>query len=116
MCHLILFLPVLSLPIFWLAPPWVSVPAYVVISGFSATIYYLAIKTMRQPVLTGREALLHSVAEVIDKENKMFYVRAGSEIWNAESDGDVSVGDIVEIIGLNGLKLKVRRQIDKTDS
>ena len=95
---------------FWLAPPSVSVPAYIVVIGFSASIYYLTIKAMRQPVITGREGLLHNVGKIVDKQGQLLHVHISSEVWIGESDEDINVGDHVEVIDLNGLKLKVQRR------
>jgi len=58
MCYLILMMPPLALPVFWLWPLEIAAPAYWDVLALSAWIYYLTIKDMRRPVKTGQEALL----------------------------------------------------------
>jgi membrane protein implicated in regulation of membrane protease activity len=85
MCHLILLLPLVALPLFWLVPMSIAVPAYIAVLILSGGIYFLAIHAMHRPVQTGVEALLHSTGEVFRNEGGLFRVRVGSELWNAES-------------------------------
>lgn len=108
MCHIILLMPVLAIPLFWFLPLFVAVPVYGVILVASGWVYYLAIRVMRRPVGTGIEALMHSTGEVVDKEGDLFHVRVQSEIWNAESMDKLRPGDRIEVIGVKGLRLKVR--------
>lgn len=108
MCHLILLLPVISLPLFWLLPLTLAIPLYLGISAISALIYYLAIKAMQRPVETGVEALLHSTGEVVSKEGNCLRVRAQNDLWNAESTENLQIGDRINIVGVKGLTLMVR--------
>lgn len=112
MCHLILLLPLISLPLFWLLPLALSVPLYLGISALSALIYYLTIKAMRRPVETGVEALMHSTGEVVGKEGKRLRVHALNELWNAESTENLQIGDHINIVAVKGLTLMVRRSMD----
>ena len=109
MCHLILLLPLLALPLFWLVPMSIAVPVYAAVLLLSGGIYFLAIRAMRQPVQTGVEALIHSTGEVLGKEGSLFRVRVRSEVWNAESTDNLRPGDYVEVVAVEGLRLKVRR-------
>jgi len=108
-CHLILLLPLLALPLFWLTPLSVALPAYVAVLGLSGGIYLLAIRAMHRPVQTGTEALLHRRGEVLGKEGNLFRVRVGSELWNAESKENMHSGDRVEVEAVEELRLRVRR-------
>ena len=109
MCHLLLLLPFIALPIFWLAPLSVAGPTYAAVVVVSGGVYYLAMRAMRQPVVTGVESLLNETGEVIDQEDRCFHVRVEGEIWKAQADGPLAVGDKVEIVSVDGLTLKVRR-------
>jgi membrane protein implicated in regulation of membrane protease activity len=109
MCHLILLLPVLALPLFWLAPLSIAVPAYLAIVILSGGIYFLAIRAMHRPVQIGVEALLHSRGEVLGTEGKLFRVRVNSEVWSAESSDTLRTGDRVEVLAIDGLRLRVHR-------
>jgi len=107
MCHLILLLPLLTLPLFWVVPLSVAVPAYGAVLIVSGGVYYLAVRAMRRPVQTGREALLNSKGVIVGMDGRIS-VRCHGELWTAECAEEVEAGDIVEIIGVEGLKLRVR--------
>ena len=109
MCHLILMMPLLALPVFWLWPLDVAGPAYAGVVGISVWIYYLTIKAMHRPVETGQEALLHSTGEVIAADGQSARVRMRSEIWEAMCSEPLHTGDRVEILAINGLVLRVQR-------
>ena len=80
MCHVLLFLPVVALPVFWLLPLSIELPAYALALGIALWIYALAIKTARLPVMTG----------------------AGGE--------PLAKGETVRVVGIEGLRLKARRR------
>ena len=76
MCHLILFLPVFALPVFWFFPFQTALPAYLVIVGVSILVYLKIFKAMRRQVLTGSEGMIGKkglVIEDIDPEGKILY-------------------------------------------
>jgi len=108
-CHLILLLPLLALPLFWLAPVSIAVPAYAAVLILSGGIYVLALRAMHRPVQTGVESLLHSRGEVLANADGLFRVRVHSEVWNAESKDNLQPGDSVEVIAVDELRLRVRQ-------
>lgn len=63
---------------------------------------------MRRPVVSGMESMFHSTGEVIEKMDNVLRIRIQSETWNAESTDELQPKDHVEVIGVKGLKLKVR--------
>lgn len=110
MCHLVLALPFLALPVLWLLPPEVGIATYAAIVALSAAVYVLALKAMRMPVSTGAESLLHATGSVrvADRHNLTVWIK--SELWSAESMGAECVeGDYVEVVAVDGLTLKVRK-------
>lgn len=107
MCHLILFLPVLALPVFWLLPPGLSVPTYAVALILSAGIYWLAIRALHRPVTCGSEALIRRQGTVIQAGPDP-RIQIGAEIWRAKADKALPVGAKVEIVGRDELVLLVR--------
>ena len=50
MCHLILALPIVALPVLWLLPPGVAVPVYAVIVGISIDDFAKLDLRRRQPL------------------------------------------------------------------
>lgn len=65
MCHILLMMPELGLPIFWLWPISVAAPIYAIILLLSVWLYILTIRVMKFPVRTGRESMLQMSGEVI---------------------------------------------------
>ncbi len=108
MCHLILFLPVFALPVFWFFPLTTALPSYLFILGISLFIYFKVFGAMRMEVQTGQEAMLGKeglVVKDIDPEGKIQYA---SEIWDAMAEGKrLLKGERVKIIGFQGLRLLV---------
>jgi membrane protein implicated in regulation of membrane protease activity len=112
MCHLILLMPVFALAVFWIWPLAVAAPIYAVVSALSLWMYALVWQAMRRPVLIGAEELVHSTGEVMEVQGKTLRVRVHSEMWNAESRDSLRRGDRVQVIGITGLTLRVRRGDD----
>lgn len=107
MCHLLLLLPLLALPVFWIWPISVSLPAYALTSGISVAAYVAALKAMRRPVLTGRECMVGATGHVVGVEDGRVTVEIGSELWAAQSDNRLTVGDVVRVASVDGLRLRV---------
>jgi membrane protein implicated in regulation of membrane protease activity len=109
-CYLILALPFIALPVFWLLPAGEAVALYGVVLGLTAAVYWLAMRAMRAPVIAGIETLLHRVGTVHATEGRKASVWVGSELWSAEpQEGALCVGDTVEVIGFEGLRLIVKK-------
>ena len=109
MCHLFLLLPVVALPVFWVLPLSESVPSYAAVVAVSIWVYWLAMRAMRRPVITGREELLGGIGEVISAGDEKLRVRVHSEIWNATSKDALAPGDPIRVTGLEKLSLIVSR-------
>lgn len=109
MCHLILLLPLLAIPLFWLLPLPLALPSYGVVLVISGGVYFLALRAMHRPVQTGVESLLRSTGCVIGRQDGRYQVRVLSEDWSAESADQLQPGDRVEIVSVHELRLQVRR-------
>jgi membrane-bound ClpP family serine protease len=110
MCHLLLLLPILALPVFWLWPASISVPVYAAVVAFSLSIYAALFRAMRRPVETGREGILHEQGKVVSRLGEPLAVRISGERWNAEcSEGPLTFGEPVRVSGIEGLTLRVVR-------
>ena len=112
MCHIILLLPILGLVVFWLLPLSVAVPVYAAILLVSGSVYFMMMRAMRRPVRTGAQGMLHEIAEVVETMNPTGRVRVHGEIWEAVSSDVLREGDRVEIVGVTGLTLQVRKRYD----
>ena len=109
MCHLLLLMPILGLPIFLLWPLSVAAPSYIAVLLLSGWLYYYVVLAMRRPVETGSDEILHSIGQVVGLDKRFARVRVHSEVWNAESPDKLRKGDLVTIEKLDGLMLTVRR-------
>lgn len=113
MCHLILFLPVLALPIFWLMPLNLALPAYMIITSFTALLYWLIVRSMGRQPETGSESLIGALAEVVSQfgpaNHAQYLVRSHGELWTAVSPDPITAGETVNVTAVNGIRLVVRR-------
>ena len=109
MCHVLLLLPLVALPVFWIAPLAIALPVYGVVLAMSAAIYWYAIQAMRRPVQTGAEALVGEIGEVVESRGTNLFVRARSEIWHAVSASPLRAGDPVKVVAVEDLTLRVEK-------
>lgn len=108
MCHIFLVLPILALPLFLILPWEEALALYAGICFLSAAFYWLIWRTMRRQAATGIEGMMGGIGTVfqcIEGKTKVFY---RGEIWNAVSEEPIALGERVEIIGFDRLKLVVR--------
>jgi len=84
-------------------------PTVATVSIFFATVSALAFKAQASRPKTGAEALVGLTGEArgdIDPEGKIF---VNGELWNAESEEEISSGEKVEVVEVYNLKLKVKK-------
>lgn len=116
MCHLILLMPLLGLPILWLTPPSFAIPVYVVIVLLSAILYWLITKAMRKPLQDGFQSLIGTEAEVVSRRARNnpapYLVRSKGELWSAYSTDTLRPGEPVNIVAVKGIGIVVER-VDK---
>lgn len=110
MCHLILLLPLIALPVFWVWPLSWAVPTYALALLISGSTYYYAMAAMHRDISAGRESLAQARGKVVARSGAKLSVRVQGELWAASSDQDLNPGDAVEVIRVTGLTLKVQRR------
>ena len=109
MCHIVLFLPVFALPVFWFFPFSTALIIYLIIVGISLLLDFIILKAMMQKPIVGKEAMLGKTVDVIKDIAPEGKIKYASEIWNAMTDGrNFSVGEKVIIQGFWGLNIKVK--------
>lgn len=88
--------------------------------GVVIGIIYFAVSSHTKPVTTGKEALVNETAKVVewDDDNQTGRVRVMGEIWNAESDDQLSVtsGDTVMVSGEHDLMLEITNYTEPTEN
>ena len=113
MCHLILLMPVLGLPLFWLLPLGYALPINIALWLISAFLYRLIRKAMMKPVQDGFRSLIGTEAEVVSKRalthSAKYLVRAQGELWSAYSTDALDIGEWVKIVAVRGIGVVVER-------
>jgi membrane-bound serine protease (ClpP class) len=106
-----------SLMLFEAPPPlpglslWVVVPSTLLIAAFFVFLVGAALKTLTQRPYSGREGLLQQTGvalTAIDRRQGKVFV--AGERWDAQSQESIEPGHAVEVIGLDGMTLLVRKK------
>jgi membrane-bound serine protease (ClpP class) len=87
----------------------VALPLAVVTTAFFAVAVGLSVRTMRTRPTTGREGMIGARGTARTEIAPQGTVEVHGEIWRAESDAPLAAGDPVEVLGMEGLLLRVRR-------
>lgn len=95
-----------SLPAFQIAWPLILGVTIVSVLVF-CVLLGMMYKARRAPVVSGREAMVGSLAEAVENFEGEGRVLIQGEIWRAYSSGPVRRGDQVRIVAVDGLKLHV---------
>src|SRR5665811_1527522 len=87
MCHLVLLMPVFGLAVFFVLSLPVALVVYLAILGVSILLYKAVIDAMSRRVVTGREAMLGTVASVKRVKSGRVVVSLRGELWTAQATG-----------------------------
>lgn len=78
--------------------------------AFMVLVGHLALKARRRPVVTGREALVGSMGEVLEVSAAGAWARVHGELWQVASREPLAPGAHVRVTGVDGLTLNVKPQ------
>lgn len=111
---IVMLLPLIALPIFWLVPLAEAIPIYAVCLLVWGSMMWMMRASMKRKATTGIESLIGKQAEVIshspsDKEAP-YQVRLQGEIWRAKSQESLTQGEWVAIVAVEGNRLTVKRR------
>ncbi len=113
MCHLVLLMPILGLPLFWLLPLGYALPTNIALWLIAAFLYWLIRKAMRKPIQDGFRSLIGTEAEVVSKRaptySAKYLVRAQGELWSAYSADALELGEQVNIVAVKGIGVVIER-------
>jgi len=85
------------------------IPATVVTALFFVFMVGAGLRAQRVPVKVGPEVLIGKTVPVVGRiDTKWVKVFVEGEYWDAVSDAPIDAGQTVQIIGIDGLTLKVR--------
>jgi membrane-bound serine protease (ClpP class) len=89
----------------------VSIPLVIAFSlvslGFFIFIIQFLIRSRSRKVVTGIDEMVGATAEVLESDKKGYRVRCHGEIWYADSDNVLEIGQKVRVESLTGLVLHV---------
>jgi membrane-bound serine protease (ClpP class) len=77
---------------------------------------YLVFRSQKAKATLGMDGLIGEIGEVRAKLSPSGKVFVHGEYWNAQTqaDGQIDVGDKVQVVGYDGMNLKVKRLQDRT--
>jgi membrane-bound ClpP family serine protease len=108
MCHIVLFSPILALPLFFFFPLRTAIPAYFAVLLTAGFIYFKIIAAMKAKVQTGMEGMTNREAVVVEDIDPVGKVKFRNELWAAKTEGKrFSKGQRVRIYGFQDLKVIV---------
>jgi membrane-bound serine protease (ClpP class) len=115
MQHLIFILPALGIVLFFIFPPAISIPLYILVLIISALIYWVLMKTMKRKPESGRENLIGEMGKVVSLQDDLsaarFQIKVRGELWSANSEAPLQPGDIVKIKNVDGIILVVEKVV-----
>ena len=92
-------------------PIWGMIAIGLVIGFYVFIRTWAVLPSLRRKKITGAEGMIGLVGEVVESETPGLVIRVSGEYWHAKCiDGDTEAGEEVEVVGINRLKLEVRRK------
>jgi membrane-bound serine protease (ClpP class) len=79
------------------------------LSAFILAISYLVVRSQRGKPTLGLAGLVGEIGQVRAPLSPSGKVFVHGEIWNADAEEEIPVGEKVEVVGFDGMRLKVRR-------
>ncbi|MGI9951642.1 nodulation protein NfeD [Moorellaceae bacterium AZ2] len=95
-------------PVFRVSLSLIALTALIMM-GFVAFLLGAVVKAQRRPAVTGRESLEGTVGVALTDLKPEGILLLEGERWKAESIEPVEAGEKVKVIGVEGLKLKVKK-------
>lgn len=112
MCHILLLMPLLGLPVFWMMPLSQALPVYTVIVLISGLLYWLIWRSMKISAGLGPESVIGTEAEVVSRLSPghlgQYLVRTRGELWSACCTDTLQPGEKVNVADLRGINLIVK--------
>jgi len=111
---LVMFLPIIGLPVFWILPFGQALPIYLFFLLLFAGMMWVMRGAMKRPGMAGPECLIGKTAEVVSRSSMEygppFMVRVFGELWSARCDDTLQLGDAVLIVSVQGNSVFVERK------
>ena len=89
--------------------PSIIIAAVGPLSAFVLIVSYLVVKSQTRVARLGYEGLVGEVGEVRERLDRRGKVFVHGEYWSAEGDEEIQEGEKIEVVGAEGMMLKVKR-------
>jgi membrane protein implicated in regulation of membrane protease activity len=105
---ILMFLPLIALPVFWFLPLGQAVFVYLISLLLSGWMFWLMRRNKKYRVVTGKEGLIGQEAEVVSKSTTTtrgrteYTIHVEGELWTARSYDGVGPGEKVIITAVEG--------------
>jgi len=88
--------------------PWQMIAGVTATSiGFLLVVLNLALRARRRPVVSGREQMIGATGEVIADTDGGVLARIHGEVWKVRANAPLGRGQMVRVVGIDGLVLAV---------
>ena len=84
------------------------------LGAFVLAVSYLVFRSQQSKQTLGMAGLIGKIGEVRDKLSPSGKIFVHGEYWNAQADREIDVGEKVEVVGYEGMSLKVRRSSERS--
>lgn len=92
-------------------PVWVLICLMVVLAVNNTVFFMIGSRALRKGTLIGLPAMIGTEGEVVSRLSPRGLVKIRGELWQATSkSGEISVGEMVTVVGQGGLGLIVTRR------
>jgi membrane-bound ClpP family serine protease len=93
-------------------PLWAMIAIGLALGSYIFFRTWAVLPSLRRRKITGSEGMIGTVGEVTESLTPTGIIRVAGESWQAESiEGNIEMGEEVEILSMYRLKLKVKRKI-----
>jgi membrane protein implicated in regulation of membrane protease activity len=90
-------------------PLWTAIVLALALGGVAFIFQRSVVPSFRRRRVTGAEGMVGMNGEVIEPLRPVGLVKVKGEYWEARAEnGDVPIGETVEVTGVDGLMLKVK--------
>jgi len=106
---------VLIFVVLWFFDVKISLPGIIVIGLVFGTFVFVVqraiVPSLRRKKVTGAEGMVGLTGEVTQSLGPKGVIKINGEYWKAKSvEGEIGVGEDVEVLGIKGLDLEVKRK------
>ena len=93
-------------------PLWAMILIGLALGAFIFVRTWAVLPSLRRKKVTGAEGMIGLVGEVVESFTPGLVIMVSGEYWQAEClDEDIGAGEEVEVVGIERLKLEVRRKV-----